>query len=229
MIGGNETYVSLCRRHWREAVGDSPPIGSGRRLTRDQRPRQRDQRHAAHRQRGQRLAPQHQAPEGRGGQDHVFEHRHPAGIGDLVGPDHHAHPQQRPRRLHEGPEQEGARRPDRPALHEPVRPLAAPPAATASAAAIPTSPITPSMPKNPASSVSALSSAHHSRVAMLPIAYSAPADTGSSAASEAPAIASGPSTRITPDKARPPPPEPAPAQSAGHRQSAGSAARRSVP
>jgi thymidine kinase len=21
-IGGNETYVSLCRRHWREAVGD---------------------------------------------------------------------------------------------------------------------------------------------------------------------------------------------------------------
>ena len=23
-IGGNETYVSLCRRHWREAVGDAP-------------------------------------------------------------------------------------------------------------------------------------------------------------------------------------------------------------
>lgn len=23
-IGGNETYVSLCRRHWREAVNDSP-------------------------------------------------------------------------------------------------------------------------------------------------------------------------------------------------------------
>ena len=23
-IGGNETYVSLCRRHWREAVGDHP-------------------------------------------------------------------------------------------------------------------------------------------------------------------------------------------------------------
>ena len=22
VIGGNETYVSLCRRHWREAVGD---------------------------------------------------------------------------------------------------------------------------------------------------------------------------------------------------------------
>jgi len=21
-IGGNETYQSLCRRHWREAVGD---------------------------------------------------------------------------------------------------------------------------------------------------------------------------------------------------------------
>lgn len=21
-IGGNETYVSLCRKHWREAVGD---------------------------------------------------------------------------------------------------------------------------------------------------------------------------------------------------------------
>ncbi|MCB2093742.1 MAG: thymidine kinase [Rhodobacteraceae bacterium] len=24
-IGGNETYVSLCRRHWREAVGDRRP------------------------------------------------------------------------------------------------------------------------------------------------------------------------------------------------------------
>lgn len=24
-IGGNETYVSLCRRHWREAVGDRMP------------------------------------------------------------------------------------------------------------------------------------------------------------------------------------------------------------
>lgn len=24
-IGGNETYVSLCRRHWREAVGDDAP------------------------------------------------------------------------------------------------------------------------------------------------------------------------------------------------------------
>ncbi|WP_204113351.1 thymidine kinase [Shimia biformata] len=24
-IGGNETYVSLCRRHWREAVGDAAP------------------------------------------------------------------------------------------------------------------------------------------------------------------------------------------------------------
>ncbi len=24
-IGGNETYISLCRRHWREAVGDRPP------------------------------------------------------------------------------------------------------------------------------------------------------------------------------------------------------------
>ena len=23
-IGGNETYVSLCRRHWREAMGDRP-------------------------------------------------------------------------------------------------------------------------------------------------------------------------------------------------------------
>ena len=23
-IGGNETYVSLCRRHWRQAVGDAP-------------------------------------------------------------------------------------------------------------------------------------------------------------------------------------------------------------
>jgi thymidine kinase len=22
VIGGNETYQSLCRRHWREAVGD---------------------------------------------------------------------------------------------------------------------------------------------------------------------------------------------------------------
>ena len=26
-IGGNETYVSLCRRHWREAVGDGPAQG----------------------------------------------------------------------------------------------------------------------------------------------------------------------------------------------------------
>jgi thymidine kinase len=25
-IGGNETYVSLCRRHWREAVGDRGPV-----------------------------------------------------------------------------------------------------------------------------------------------------------------------------------------------------------
>lgn len=25
-IGGNETYVSLCRRHWREAVGDFPRV-----------------------------------------------------------------------------------------------------------------------------------------------------------------------------------------------------------
>ncbi|MHA3914119.1 thymidine kinase [Halovulum sp. GXIMD14793] len=24
-VGGNETYVSLCRRHWREEVGDRPP------------------------------------------------------------------------------------------------------------------------------------------------------------------------------------------------------------
>ena len=24
-IGGNETYVSLCRRHWREAMGQRPP------------------------------------------------------------------------------------------------------------------------------------------------------------------------------------------------------------
>lgn len=24
-IGGNETYVSLCRRHWRAAMGDGPP------------------------------------------------------------------------------------------------------------------------------------------------------------------------------------------------------------
>ncbi|MGR3500886.1 thymidine kinase [Pseudaestuariivita sp.] len=24
-IGGNETYVSLCRKHWREAVGDAQP------------------------------------------------------------------------------------------------------------------------------------------------------------------------------------------------------------
>jgi len=22
-VGGNETYVSLCRRHWREAMGDT--------------------------------------------------------------------------------------------------------------------------------------------------------------------------------------------------------------
>ena len=26
-IGGNETYVSLCRRHWREAMGDRPAEG----------------------------------------------------------------------------------------------------------------------------------------------------------------------------------------------------------
>ncbi|MCC5975625.1 MAG: thymidine kinase [Rubellimicrobium sp.] len=26
-IGGNERYISLCRRHWREATGDSPDIG----------------------------------------------------------------------------------------------------------------------------------------------------------------------------------------------------------
>ena len=24
-IGGNETYVSLCRKHWREAIGDARP------------------------------------------------------------------------------------------------------------------------------------------------------------------------------------------------------------
>lgn len=24
LVGGNETYVSLCRKHWREAVGDRP-------------------------------------------------------------------------------------------------------------------------------------------------------------------------------------------------------------
>jgi Thymidine kinase len=27
-IGGNETYVSLCRRHWREAVGDHAPAAA---------------------------------------------------------------------------------------------------------------------------------------------------------------------------------------------------------
>ncbi|MFW8635233.1 thymidine kinase [Cribrihabitans pelagius] len=27
-IGGNETYVSLCRRHWRQAVGDLPEGGA---------------------------------------------------------------------------------------------------------------------------------------------------------------------------------------------------------
>ena len=26
-IGGNETYVSLCRRHWRKAMGDLPKLG----------------------------------------------------------------------------------------------------------------------------------------------------------------------------------------------------------
>ena len=26
-IGGNETYVSLCRRHWREEIGDRPAAG----------------------------------------------------------------------------------------------------------------------------------------------------------------------------------------------------------
>ncbi|MHA6345584.1 thymidine kinase [Roseivivax sp. CAU 1761] len=28
-VGGNETYVSLCRRHWREAVGDRSPDPRG--------------------------------------------------------------------------------------------------------------------------------------------------------------------------------------------------------
>ncbi|MBD3765740.1 MAG: thymidine kinase [Rhodobacterales bacterium] len=28
VIGGNETYVSLCRRHWRQAVGDQAPAGA---------------------------------------------------------------------------------------------------------------------------------------------------------------------------------------------------------
>lgn len=28
-IGGNETYISLCRRHWREAVGDRAAGGPG--------------------------------------------------------------------------------------------------------------------------------------------------------------------------------------------------------
>ena len=27
-IGGNETYVSLCRRHWREEVGDLPDLSA---------------------------------------------------------------------------------------------------------------------------------------------------------------------------------------------------------
>lgn len=27
LIGGNEAYVSLCRRHWREATGDTPAQG----------------------------------------------------------------------------------------------------------------------------------------------------------------------------------------------------------
>jgi thymidine kinase len=26
-IGGNETYVSLCRRHWREEIGDRTAPG----------------------------------------------------------------------------------------------------------------------------------------------------------------------------------------------------------
>lgn len=29
VIGGNEAYVSLCRRHWREAVGDREPDRAG--------------------------------------------------------------------------------------------------------------------------------------------------------------------------------------------------------
>jgi thymidine kinase len=28
-IGGNESYVSLCRKHWREAVGDREPVRAG--------------------------------------------------------------------------------------------------------------------------------------------------------------------------------------------------------
>lgn len=30
LVGGNETYLSLCRRHWREAMGDSPTGDPGR-------------------------------------------------------------------------------------------------------------------------------------------------------------------------------------------------------
>jgi len=26
LVGGNETYVSLCRKHWREATGDTPTL-----------------------------------------------------------------------------------------------------------------------------------------------------------------------------------------------------------
>ena len=33
-VGGNETYVSLCRRHWREAVGDASQQSSDKRNAR---------------------------------------------------------------------------------------------------------------------------------------------------------------------------------------------------
>ncbi len=68
---------------------------------------------------------------------------------------------------------------------------------SAASTPIPISPNTPSIPKNPASSVVADSPSHHSRVAMLPIAYSAPAATGRTLAS--PKLSCpGPSTSSTP-------------------------------
>ena len=65
---------------------------------------------------------------------------------------------------------------------------------------MPTAPMIPSAPKNPAKSVCALSAPHHSRVAILPNAYSAPARIGNKAAIDAPPSASGPKTRMTPTK-----------------------------
>jgi hypothetical protein len=91
-------------------VSSSLARGSGRRrLTGAQgnhHARRRDKRHAGDCQRRQPFPPQQPAPESRGRQDYVFEHRHPAGIRHLIGLDHHTHPEQRSGSLNKGPEPE---------------------------------------------------------------------------------------------------------------------------